>query len=166
MKEIKINYSKKVPAMAVLLTIPLIGALVYFAIYYRGGVGFVCGASAFAMFRLGYEIVSGWHRITINDECVIVNSKYQWTVCFRDVEDFYPITYKGQYLIGIHYKQSHENYRTDDYLDDTRETRMGYELSPGAPYEIPTRGLSIKSQELLKLLNERLNLEKMTGRTD
>ena len=51
MKEIKINYSKKVPAMAVLLTIPLIGALVYFAIRYGGGVGFVCGASASVMFR-------------------------------------------------------------------------------------------------------------------
>jgi hypothetical protein len=166
MKEIKINYSKKVPAMAMLLTIPLIGALAYFAAYYGGNMGFVCGASAFVMFRLGYEIIKGWNRITINDECVVVNSKYQWTVCFRDVEDFYPVTYKGQYLIGIHYKQSHENYRTDDYLDDTRETRMGYELSPGAPYEIPTRGLSIKPQELLKQLNERLHLEKMTGRTD
>jgi hypothetical protein len=166
MKEIKISYSKKLPAMAVLLTIPLIGFLAYFAAYYGGNLMFVCVMSAIVMFRLGYEIIKGWHRITINDECVVVNSKYQWTVCFRDVEDFYPITYKGQYLIGIHYKQSHENYRTDDYLDDTRETRMGYELSPGAPYEIPTRGLSIKPQELLKQLNERLHLEKITGRTE
>ena len=166
MKEIKINYSKKVPAMAVLLTIPLIGALAYFAAYYGGNMAFVCVVSGVVMFKLGCEIVKGWNRITINDECVMVNSKYQWTVCFRDVEDFYPITYKGQYLIGIHYKQSHENYRTDDYLDDTRETRMGYELSPGAPYEIPTRNLSIKPQELLKQLNERLHLEKMTGRTE
>ena len=152
--------------MAVLLTIPLIGALAYFAAYYGGNMAFVCVVSGVVMFKLGCEIVKGWNRITINDECVMVNSKYQWTVCFRDVEDFYPVTYKGQYLIGIHYKQSHENYRTDDYLDDTRETRMGYELSPGAPYEIPTRGLSIKPQELLKQLNERLHLEKMTGRTD
>ena len=166
MKEIKINYSKKVPAMAVLLTIPLIGALAYFAAYYGGNMAFVCVVSGVVMFKLGCEIVKGWNRITINDECVMVNSKYQWTVCFRDVEDFYPVTYKGQYLIGIHYKQSHENYRTDDYLDDTRETRMGYELSPGAPYEIPTRNLSIKPQELLKQLNERLHLEKMTGRTE
>lgn len=166
MKEIKINYSKKVPAMAVLLTIPLIGALAYFAAYYGGNMAFVCVVSGVVMFKLGCEIVKGWNRITINDECVMVNSKYQWTVCFRDVEDFYPVTYKGQYLIGIHYKQSHENYRTDDYLDDTREIRMGYELSPGAPYEIPTRGLSIKPQELLKQLNERLHLEKITGRTD
>ena len=166
MKEIKISYSKKLPVMAVLLTIPLIGFLAYFAAYYGGNLMFVCVMSAIVMFRLGYEIIKGWHRITINDECVVVNSKYQWTVCFRDVEDFYPITYKGQYLIGIHYKQSHENYRTDDYLDDTRETRMGYELSPGAPYEIPTRGLSIKPQELLKQLNDRLHLEKMTGRTE
>ncbi len=166
MKEIKINYSKKVPAMAMLLTIPLIGAFAYFAAYYGGNMAFVCVVSGVVMFKLGCEIIKGWNRITINDECVVVNSKYQWTVCFRDVEEFYPITYKGQYLIGIHYKQSHENYRTDDYLDDTRETRMGYELSPGAPYEIPTRGLSIKPQELLKQLNERLHLEKMTGRTD
>ena len=166
MKEIKINYSKKIPAMAVLLIIPLIGALAYFAAYYGGNMTFVCVMSGVVIFRLSYEIVKGWHRITINDECVVVNSKYQWTVCFRDVEDFYPVTYKGQYLIGIHYKQSHENYRTDDYLDDTRETRMGYELSPGAPYEIPTRGLSIKPQELLKQLNERLHLEKMKGRTE
>ena len=116
--------------------------------------------------NLAFELIRGWRRIVVNDECVEVNSKYKWTVCFRDVEDFYPLTYKGQYLIGIHYKQEHENYRTDKYLDETRETRMGYKLSPGAPYEIPTRYLDIKPQELLKQLNERLHLQKITSRTE
>ena len=39
-------------------------------------------------------------------------------------------------------------------------------LSPGAPYEIPTRYLDIKPQELLKHLNERLHLQKITSRTE
>ena len=166
MKVLKINYSKKLPAMALLLFVPFVGLFAYLVARFGGDLRFVCIIAGVTFVNLAFEIIRGWRRIVVNDECVEVNSKYKWTVCFRDVEDFYPVTYKGQYLIGIHYKQEHENYRTDDYLDETRETRMGYKLSPGAPYEIPTRYLDIKPQELLKQLNERLHLQKITSRTN
>lgn len=165
MKVLKINYSKKVPAMMLLIGIPLVGVFTYLSFYFGGNYSFLFVLTPYFGFML-VDFLRHWRRIIINDECVVVNSKFQWTVCFRDVEDFYPLTYKGQYLIGIHYKQEHENYRTDEYLDDTREIRMGYEFSPGAPYEIPTRYLDIKPQELLKQLNERLHLQKMTSRTN
>ena len=165
MKVLKVNYSRRVPAMMLLLSIPLVGILAYVAAYY--GIGVIPFGVLIPYFGfMLYDFMKHWRRIIINYECMVVNSKYQWTVCFRDVEDFYPVTYKGQYLIGIHYKQEHENYRTDEYLDETRETRMGYKLSPGAPYEIPTRYLDIKPQELLKQLNERLHLQKITSRTE
>ena len=166
MKILKINYSKKLPAIGLLLFVPLVGVFAYFTIRFGGDLRFVSIVAIGMFVNLAFELIRGWRRIVINDECVEVKSRYRWTVCFRDVEDFYPLTYKGQYLIGLHYKQEHENYRTDEYLDDTRATRMAYKLSPGAPYEIPTRYLDIKPQELLKQLNERLHLQKMTSRTN
>lgn len=166
MKVLKINYSKKVPAIGLLILVPLVSVVVYFSMRNEDALRFVSGFAAVMFVNLAFELIRGWRRIVINDECVEVKSRYRWTVCFRDVEDFYPLTYKGQYLIGIHYKQEHENYRTDEYLDDTRATRMAYKLSPGAPYEIPTHYLDIKPQELLKQLNERLHLQKMTSRTN
>ena len=166
MKVLKVNYSKKLPAIGLLILVPLVGVLAYLSMRFLGNCRFVCAFAGVMFVNLAFELIRGWRRLVINDECVVVKSKYQWTVCFCDVEDFYPITYKGQYLIGIHYKQDHENYRTDEYLDDTRATRMDYKLSPGAPYEIPTRYLDIKPQELLKQLNERLHLQKITSRTE
>lgn len=166
MKVLKINYSKKVPAIGLLILVPLVSVVTYFSMRNEDAFRFVCAFAGVMFVNLAFELIRGWRRLVINDECVVVKSKYQWTVCFCDVEDFYPITYKGQYLIGIHYKQDHENYRTDEYLDDTRATRMDYKLSPGAPYEIPTRYLDIKPQELLKQLNERLHLQKITSRTE
>ena len=166
MKVLKINYSKKVPAIALLILVPLVSALVYFSMRNEDAFRFVITFAGVMFVNLAFELIRGWRRIVVNDECVEVKSRYQWTVCFRDVEDFYPLTYKGQYLIGIHYKQEHENYRTDEYLDDTRATRMAYKLSPGAPHEIPTRYLDIKPQELLKQLNERLHLQKISSRTN
>lgn len=166
MKVLKINYSKKVPAIALLILVPSVSVLVYFSMRNEDAFRFVITFAGVMFVNLAFELIRGWRRIVVNDECVKVKSRYQWTVCFRDVEDFYPLTYKGQYLIGIHYKQEHENYRTDEYLDDTRATRMAYKLSPGAPYEIPTRYLDIKPQELLKQLNERLHLQKISSRTN
>ncbi|ADE83601.1 hypothetical protein PRMUPPPA20_11400 [Xylanibacter ruminicola] len=166
MKVLKVNYSKKLPAIGLLILVPLVGVVAYFSMCNEDAFRFVSAFAAVMFVNLAIELIRGWRRIIVNDECVEIKSRYKWTVCFRDVEDFYPLTYKGQYLIGIHYKQEHENYRTDEYLDETRETRMGYKLSPGAPYEIPTRYLDIKPQELLKQLNERLHLQKITSRTE
>lgn len=95
--------------------------------------------------------------MTITDEYFEVNSKFKWRVCFRDVEEFYPVDYN---VIGIRYKKTHENWRPDDEIEEGRKERLNNTDAPGAVYEISTRIMDIKSQKLLYLLNQKLYKQK------
>lgn len=107
--------------------------------------------------RTVYYLITNRPCMFITDESIKVNSKEPWEVRFADVESFYPVTYRGYHLIGIRYKKDSANWKPDDEIEEGRKERILTRECPGAPYEIPADRLSVKRQQLLELLNDRLS---------
>ena len=107
----------------------------------------------FPLLRAVYLLIQNKPRLVISDEDIVVNTKKPWKVRFADVEAFSPVTYRGYSLIEIRYKKESLYWKPEDEIEEGRKERMLSTESPGAPYEIRADGLSIKSQELLDLLN-------------
>lgn len=160
MKEIKIHYSKK-RAVALLLIMPVVFGLMFWVFYhFNSNVWSLVSPLVIALFFFAnacYRIYKQRVCMTITDEYFEVNSKFKWRVCFRDVEEFYPVDYN---VIGIRYKKTHENWRPDDEIEEGRKERLNNTDAPGAVYEISTRIMDIKSQKLLYLLNQKLYKQK------
>ena len=77
MKVLKINYSKKLPAIGLLILVPLVSVLVYFSMRNEDAFRFVSAFAAVMFVNLAIELIRGWRRIVVNDECVEVKSRYQ-----------------------------------------------------------------------------------------
>lgn len=103
-----------------------------------------------------YHLIKNRPCMFISDEGIKVNSKKPWEICFADVESFFSVNYRGYTLIGVRYKKDNQKYISEEEMEEGRKERMASTESPGAPYEIRADGLSMKSRELLELLNARL----------
>lgn len=93
----------------------------------------------------------------ITNEGIKVNSKEPWEVHFTDVEQFIPISHRGYKLIGIRYKKNTPCWKSEEEMEEDRKERMLCQEHPGAPYEILAENLSMSREELLEVLNKRLN---------
>ena len=100
-------------------------------------------------------------RLIIYDQVIKVNSPEPWVVRFNEVEAFYPTRHRGQEAIGVCYKQGTENWKPEEEIRETRNSRIRYpeNLHPGKPYEIYVTDLSLKCQQLCDMLNERLEMK-------
>ena len=100
-------------------------------------------------------------KLIIFDKVLKVNSPEPWVVHLNDVESFYPTIYRGQEIIGVCYKQGTENWKPEEEIKETRNSRIRYpeNLHPGKPYEIYVTDLSLKCQQLCDMLNERLEMK-------
>ena len=74
MKVLKINYSKKLPAIGLLILVPLVGVVTYFSMCNEDAFRFVSAFAAVMFVNLAIELIRGWRRIVVNDECVEVKS--------------------------------------------------------------------------------------------
>ena len=161
MEGIKIHYSKKlIGQMIAAIGVPTV--FIFCAYYYfhsKLDIGYVItmfGSMIAVTLLLNGRNIFKWTRMTIYDEYFEVNSEYKWTVCFRDVQEFYLTKLHGNTLIGIRYKKGHENWRPNDEIEEEGVERLKNQDAPGCPYLIPTRTLDIKPQQLLSLLNKKL----------
>lgn len=93
----------------------------------------------------------------ITNEGIKVNSKEPWEVRFADVEQFIPISHRGYQLIGIRYKKNTPCWKSDEEMGEDRKERMLCQEHPGAPYDILAENLSMSREELLEVLNKRIN---------
>ena len=93
----------------------------------------------------------------ITQEGIKVNSKEPWEVRFADVEQFIPISHRGYKLIGIRYKKKSPDWKSEEDIEEGRKERMLCKEHPGAPYDIPAEYLSMNREELLEVLNKRLD---------
>ena len=114
----------------------------------------------FAIYTANFVIGLIWRKpkLIISDESVMVNTYEPWEVRFDEVDSFYLARFKRQDVIGIRYKKDVEAGITDEEIAAERKARVKYpeNLHPGQPYDIYVTGMSMKPQEILKLLNEQL----------
>ena len=109
------------------------------------------------LFCLGFGLyfaVSWWKEknkkipfLEVTDDKVIMNSLKSWEIPFSEVEEFF-FTDITKQLIGIRYK--------NDEIQKTKNHSIGNKD------EISTYRLSMKPQELLDLLNQRLEAYRST----
>ncbi|WP_155808740.1 STM3941 family protein [Xylanibacter brevis] len=96
----------------------------------------------------------------ITDRCVIVNGFKSFVVNFSDVESFeivrIAMSNTRQKFISIHYKPNVEMQKMEDASFFGRMLRKLNSRLSGAQEHLTTDGTSMKLQDLLDLLNERL----------
>jgi len=119
---------------------------------------------AIAMLIIPYQTIK--ERLThqpymiITDKCVIVNGFKSFVVDFADVESFEIVRIamrnSKQQFISIHYKPNVEMQKMEEASFFGRMLRKLNSRMAGAQEQLTTTGTSMKLQELLDLLNERL----------
>lgn len=93
--------------------------------------------------------------LEVTDDKVIMNSVKSWEIPFSEVEEFF-FTDITKQLIGIHYKNDAEAQKLENARGIGNTVRKMNQMLVGAQEGIPTYRLSMKPQELLDLLNQRL----------
>ena len=93
--------------------------------------------------------------LEVTDDKVIMNSVKSWEIPFSEVEEFF-FTDITKQLIGIHYKNDAEAQKLENARGIGNTARKMNQMLVGAQEGIPTYRLSMKPQELLDLLNQRL----------
>ena len=119
---------------------------------------------AIAMLIIPYQTIK--ERLThqpymiITDKCVIVNGFKSFVVDFADVESFeivrIAMSNTRQKFISIHYKPNVEMQKMEETSFFGRMLRKLNSRLSGAQEHLTTDGTSMKLQDLLDLLNERL----------
>ena len=97
----------------------------------------------------------------VADDKVIMNSLKSWEIPFSAVEEFF-FTDITKQLIGIRYKENAEAQKLENTHSAGNAVRKMNKMLIGAQEGIPTYRLSMKPQELLDLLNQRLEAYRST----
>ena len=134
---------------------PRLGA-VNIAMAWLGIVFFGLGGIAL-LFWLLTERLTRRSFLTINDESVVYSSPFQqYEIRFADVESFVMLGVKHSKMIGIRYKEGVERQKLDDATFLGRLARKFNLSVSGTQESIAVTGLTIKAQELLDWLTDRL----------
>ncbi|MBR6131792.1 MAG: hypothetical protein IKQ20_08040 [Bacteroidales bacterium] len=99
--------------------------------------------------------------LEVADDKVIMNSLKSWEIPFSEVEEFF-FTDITKQLIGIHYKNDAEAQKLENARGIENTARKMNKMLVGAQEGIPTYRLSMKPQELLDLLSQRLEAYRIT----
>ncbi len=99
--------------------------------------------------------------LEVADDKVIMNSLKSWEIPFSEVEEFF-FTDITKQLIGIHYKNDAEAQKLENARGIENTARKMNKMLIGAQEGIPTYRLSMKPQELLDLLSQRLEAYRIT----
>ena len=102
------------------------------------------------------ERITGKAYITITDKSIIVRASTSFIINFSDVMSF-DIAKMGKHnFVAIHYKPNVEIQKFEDASFFGRLARRLNTNLTGAQENLTTEGTNIKTEELLKILNERL----------
>ena len=93
--------------------------------------------------------------LEVTDDKVTMSSMKSWEIPFSAVEEFF-FTDITKQLIGIRYKENVEAQKLENAHSAGNAVRQMNKMLIGAQEGIPTYLLSMKPQELLDLLNQRL----------
>lgn len=99
--------------------------------------------------------------LEVTDDKVIMNSLKSWEIPFSAVEEFF-FTNITKQLIGIRYKENAEAQKLENTHSAGNAVRKMNKMLIGAQEGIPTYRLSMKPQDLLDLLNQRLEAYRST----
>lgn len=118
---------------------------------------------------LGLSYVIPWWKekykkipfLEVTDDKVIMNSLKSWEIPFSEVEEFF-FTDITKQLIGIRYKENVDAQKLENAHSAGNAVRQINKMLIGAQEGIPTYRLSMKPQELLDLLNQRLEAYRST----
>ena len=99
--------------------------------------------------------------LEVADDKVTMNSAKSWEISFSEVEEFF-FTDITKQLIGIRYKENVDAQKLENAHSAGNAVRQINKMLIGAQEGIPTYRLSMKPQELLDLLNQRLEAYRST----
>lgn len=118
---------------------------------------------------LGLSYVIPWWKekkqkipfLEVTDDKVVMNSLKSWEIPFSEVEEFF-FTDITKQLIGIRYKEEVNAQKLENAHSAGKVVRKMNKMLIGAQEGIPTFRLSMKPQDLINLLNQRLEAYRST----
>ena len=118
---------------------------------------------------LGLSYVIPWWKekkqkipfLEVTDDKVVMNSLKSWEIPFSAVEEFFFTDITNQ-LIGIRYKEDVNAQKLENAHSAGKVVRKMNKMLIGAQEGIPTFRLSMKPQDLINLLNQRLEAYRST----
>ena len=116
------------------------------------------GAGALVMlYVLLRERLTDKPFLIISDECVICNGAWKrFEIRYSEVEKFQLLAGRQKNIIGIHYKEDVERRKLAEANAVGRLVRKFNLSLSGTQESISVSGISMKGEELCKMLNERL----------
>lgn len=155
MKEIKIYHSlwKQLLIVAVCLAFAIGGAFI------QGAIGWLCiiffggGSIALLYFNILRERLNDTPYLIINDKSIVFTQGKGEKLHFTDVDHFELLSNGTSKMIGIYYKGG---VRPNSGLTSRFFQQFVKDVASGAQGGILADGLSVSSEQLLDLLNERL----------
>ena len=117
---------------------------------------FGLGALVF-LYLLVWERITHTPYLVITDKSVVMNSGFKsYEIPFADVDAFFFLNSFGSKMIGIRYKKEVEAQQNAEATAAGRTVRKFNKFVAGAPGALPASDLTIRPNEILELLNERL----------
>jgi len=162
MEEIKIHHSlpKKVPLFAIcilfaffsiyLIKVGEIRIIAWLCLLFFGGGGI------FIAYMMLKERITGKAYLTITDKEVRMNMSKEWSIAFADVESFTLVQHATSKMIAVNYKENVETQKIEEDTAVGRAARKTNVEAIGAQEAIPVDGLTMRPEDICKLLNERL----------
>ena len=120
------------------------------------GLLFLGFCSLYMLFLLLHQLLTRQPYLTITDQCVIIKTVRTQVINFADVNSFELITYRNNKFIGIHYKRGVANRKNKGANRFDRIIRNLNKRLVNTPETISTTCLTMKTEQLCNLLNERL----------
>ena len=163
MNEIKVYHSVWKNALTTIGCLAMAG-LGIFAGLRKGGMPWMIWV-AIVIFGLGglflaYLVAKEkiTHRpfLLITDEYVRMNSGKGWDIRYADVDSFFMTRVGSAKMIGITYRKEVEARKMEEAKEVGRAVRRFNTSIAGAQEAIPVNDLTMKPNEILEILNERL----------
>ena len=163
MNEIKIYHSVWKNAITIIACLAMAG-LGIFAGLRKGGMPWIVWM-AIVFFALGglfmaymvvKEKIAHQPYLIISDEYVRMNSGKGYDIRYADVDAFFMTRVWSAKMIGIAYKKEIEAGKMEEAKDVGRAVRRFNAKIAGTPEAIAANDLTMKPEEIIKILNERL----------
>lgn len=163
MNEIKIYHSVWKNAITIIACLAMAG-LGIFAGLRKGGMPWIVWM-AIVLFALGglflaymvvKEKIAHQPYLIITDEYVRMNSGKGYNIRYADVDAFFMTRVWSAKMIGIAYKKEIEARKMEDAKEVGRAVRRFNAKMAGTPEAIAANDLTMKPQEIIRILNERL----------